>query len=133
MTVRQLDHLNLTVADLADSIAFYRDLFGFEIVEEGTWNGLPWAILRAGDAMLCLYEHPELRSLEPGDRVHRLNHFALRLADVDAFQAALQRTGVEVRYGGAVRWPHSTSWYVEDPTGHAIEVVAWDHDEIAFG
>lgn len=129
--VRQLDHLNLTVHDLADSEAFYAGVLGFERVEGGLWNGTPWAILRAGEAMLCLYEHPEFEGTEPTD-THRLNHFALRLSDPEAFLAAVADQGVEVRYGGAVHWPNSRSWYVADPTGHEIEVVAWKDDEVRF-
>ena len=40
--------------------------------------------------------------------------------------------GGEVECGGAQDWPHSTSWYIRDPTGYQIEVVYWHHDEIRF-
>lgn len=131
MVIRQLDHLNLTVEDLSRSLDFYARVFGFDKVEGGLYEGAPWAILRAQDALLCLYEHPELASPDNPD-FHRLNHFALRVADVDAWLDTIEREHVKVRYGGVVQWPHSRSWYVSDRTGHEIEVVAWAGDVVRF-
>lgn len=128
--VRHLDHLNLNVRNLADSERFYASLFGFRRVEAGTADGGPWAILRAGEAMLCLYETPSLARLaaEP-----RLNHFALRLAEAEPFLAAVARERVPFDYGdGEIRYPHSRSWYVRDPSGHQIEAVVWDEDTVRF-
>jgi lactoylglutathione lyase len=125
-SVKHLDHLNLQVGDLADSIRFYRDTFGFEPVERGRHDGTPWAIIRSGEAMLCLYEQTDLR---PGAG---LNHFGLRISDEAEWEETLARTRVPVRYGGAVRWPHSTAWYVKDPSGYEIEVVLWHDDAIRF-
>ena len=47
--------------------------------------------------------------------------------------ADLSRQHLDVRYGGAVSWPHSTSWYVVDPTGYEIEVALWNEDRVTFG
>ncbi len=30
------------------------------------------------------------------------------------------------------RYPHSESWYVNDPTGWEIEVALWDNDQVRF-
>ncbi len=132
--VERLDHLNLTVADLDESIAWYRDVFGFGQVEEGEMeDSTRWAIVRSDDSMLCMYEHPELAS--PGSRDgghHQVNHFGLRIRDRAAWEAVVEQLGIPVRYGGAVRWPHSTSWYVFDPTGWEIEVAQWDDDRVRF-
>ena len=125
-TVKHLDHLNLDVADMEASIHFYRDHFGFEPVERGTYDGAPWTIIRAGDALLCLYERP---GLHPGAG---LNHFGLRITDERAWEETVARTGIPIRYGGAVRWPHSTAWYVRDPSGYEIEVALWKDDEVRF-
>ena len=35
MTIKHLDHLNLTAANLEESLQWYRDVFGFEVVEKG--------------------------------------------------------------------------------------------------
>ncbi|MCZ7585733.1 MAG: hypothetical protein M5R36_21735 [Deltaproteobacteria bacterium] len=56
----------------------------------------------------------------------------MRVTDRAALEQALEREGVEVLYGGPVRWPHSWAWYINDPTGHEIEVVLWDDDTVQF-
>jgi catechol 2,3-dioxygenase-like lactoylglutathione lyase family enzyme len=124
--VQHLDHLNLRVADLEETKEWYRRVFEFEEVEHGLYEGRPWAILKSGAALLCLYEHPE--PLPEG-----INHFALRISDADAWEARVKREKLEVRYGGVYRYPFSSSWYVTDPTGYGIEVVRWDEDIIRFG
>jgi len=135
--VKHLDHLNMTVADLAESIDWYGRVFDFAPVERGvTDDGVPWAILRAGEAMLCLYEHPAREHLDgralKARGLHGLSHFALRITDPDAWRERAAREGVPFRFGGPVGWPRSTAWYVTDPTGHEIEVAAWKDDAVGF-
>lgn len=128
--VRQLDHLNLDVLDLDATTRWYGEVFGFEVVEEGVRDdGVPWRILRAGEALLCVYPRLLERPKRPG-----LQHLALRVEDFDATVDRLSGLGVPFGYGGGVhRYPHSRSVYVEDPSGWEIEVVGWDDDRIAFG
>lgn len=135
--VKHLDHLNLSVASLAASEAWYRRVFGFERVEEGVCDdGTPWAILRAGEALLCMYEHADWTLPSNSERrergVHGQNHFGLRITDRAAWEETIRRERVDVDYGGAIRYPRSTSWYVNDPTGHGIEVALWDDDVVRF-
>ncbi len=135
-SVKHLDHLNLTVRDLAQSEAWYGRVFGFRRVDGGVWDGVRWAILRAGDALLCMYEYPE-HTLEPNRARreagrHGLNHFGLRITDPAAWEATVAREGLELLYGGPVRWPHSTAWYVADPTGYELEVACWSGDVVRF-
>ena len=134
MRVKHLDHLNMSVADLAATTEWYGRVFGFEAVERGVYEGRPWAILKSGEALLCLYEHPERKVPDPEVHGHHgLSHFGLRITDGADWERTVQREQVEVLYGGPVRWPHSTAWYVADPTGHEIEVACWDSDRVAFG
>jgi catechol 2,3-dioxygenase-like lactoylglutathione lyase family enzyme len=136
MTVKHLDHLNLTVSDLEASVAWYRRALGFVPVESGLYEGQPWAIVRSGEAMLALYQRPGRH--HPGDdergRLAQLglNHFGLRITDRPTWEKTIEEQGIEVAYGGPVQWPHSTSWYVEDPDGYEIEVALWDRDRVAF-
>ncbi|MEM7305220.1 MAG: VOC family protein [Planctomycetota bacterium] len=136
MRVKHLDHLNLSVASLAESIDWYRRVFGFEPMESGTYRGGPWTIVRCGDALLCMYEHADRLHLD-GDqlrarRLHGLSHFGLRIDDREAWERTVEREGLHLLYGGASRWKHSTSWYLLDPTGYEIEVALWDDDRVHF-
>ncbi|MBC8365835.1 VOC family protein [bacterium] len=134
--IKQLDHLNLSVRDFRESVDWYGRVFGFKLVEEGMQDGLPWGVIRAGEAMLCIYEHP---GLELPDRfevrrrgLHGLNHLGLRITDEAAWLASAERESVEILYDGVIHWPHSKAWYVKDPTGWEIEVALWDNDRIEF-
>lgn len=136
--IKHMDHLNLTVADLDETERFYGALLGFERVEAGAWHGRPWRILRGGDALLCIYAHPELPpaadlSPEQPFRYQGLKHFALRLRDPADFLRRLEGLDVELNYGGKVSWPHSDAWYVTDPNGYEVELVAWHDDTVRFG
>ncbi|MCR4317612.1 MAG: VOC family protein [Planctomycetes bacterium] len=137
MALRNIDHLNLSVANLEESVSWYNRVFGFEVVEDGlTEDGAKWCIIRGGDAMLCMYERPGRTHLD-GEEMAEMNrlgvsHFGLRIDDPEAFGKIVEREKIEVHYGGAVRWKHSNSWYINDPSGYTIEVAHWDNDRIDF-
>ena len=97
----------------------------------------PWGIIRSGDAMLCLYQRAnrapsDTRAYEESD-VHRINHVGFRNTDRQAWERSEEENAVEVMFGGAQLWPHSTAWYIKDPDGYQIEVVLWNDDTIRFG
>ena len=136
MKIKHLDHLNMTVANLNESIDWYRKVFGFEPVETGVRNGTPWAIIKSGEALLCMYEDATRSGpqqfLKRGGDAHTIYHFGLRITDRDAWLEKIREHNLELEYGGEVDYPHSKSWYVFDPTGFGIEVALWDNDTIAF-
>jgi len=135
MKVKHLDHLNMTVKNLDETKDWYKRVFGFDVVETGLRSGMKWGILKSGDAMLCIYEYPEL--VKPSKAAskntpHTINHFGLRITDRDKWNQTVEKEQLEVLYGGEVRYPMSTSWYVLDPTGYEIEVALWDDDVVSF-
>ncbi len=136
MNVKHLDHLNLTVTDLDESIAWYHRVFAFEPVEEGQQGQTRWAIIRSGEALLALYEHPGRHVADDDEarvgRIHQLNHFGLRITDRAAWERTAADNALTWSYPSPVAWPHSTAWYVLDPSGHEIEVALWEEDRIAF-
>ncbi len=78
--------------------------------------------------MLCIYEHPDYGDVSKsgtGGR-HGINHFGLRISDRKAWEETVEREKITVMYDGEVHWPHSSSWYITDPTGYEIEVALWD-------
>jgi catechol 2,3-dioxygenase-like lactoylglutathione lyase family enzyme len=133
----RLDHLNLSVRDLEETVAWYGRVFQFALVQEGTWEGVRWGILRSGggrgDALLCVYHHPEYAFLSPeelgGRRLHATRHVGFRITDEARWRETVAREGLEVE---EIRYPRSRSWYVSDPTGYTIEVVRWEGDRVAF-
>ncbi|MEM7248359.1 MAG: VOC family protein [Acidobacteriota bacterium] len=134
--VKHLDHLNLTVENLDETIDWYRRVFGFELVERAVRDGEPWGVLRSGEAMLCVYENPGRHVTERTERgrlcIHAVSHFALRITDREAWEETVQREELETFYDSPVDYPHSRSWYVYDPSGYEIEVASWNDDVVRF-
>ena len=56
MIKKQLDHVDLSVADLDKSIAFYQDMFGFSVLEK--WDAPKQAFIGADSTVLGLMEIP---------------------------------------------------------------------------
>jgi catechol 2,3-dioxygenase-like lactoylglutathione lyase family enzyme len=133
----RLDHLNLSVRDFDETAAWYGRVFGFALVEEGVWEGVRWGVLRSGegrgDALLCVYHHPEFDFLSPEEqgrrRQHGIRHPGFRITDLAHWLRTIDREGLEVE---EILYPHSQSWYVTDPTGYDIEVVLWNDDRVVF-
>ncbi len=136
MKVKHLDHLNLSVSNFDETVDWYKRIFGFTLVEDGVRAGVRWGIIKGGESMLCIYEHPEREYADFDDsrlhNFHGINHFGLRITDRKEWEDTVKREKLKVAYGGAVDYPHSTSWYVTDPTGYEIEVALWNNDQISF-
>jgi len=136
MKIKHLDHINLTVKNLKESMEFYERVFGFKLVEKGENMNSKWAIIKNGDAMLCIYEHPELREPESykteNRKFHGINHFSFRILDPVAWLSVVKKEKVYIDPEDIIEWPNSLSWYVLDPNGYSIEVVYWKDDVVNF-
>jgi len=136
MQLKNIDHINLTVANFDETVAWYQRVFDFELVEEDVQDGTRWGVIRQGEVMLCIYQFAACR-LE--DRfslrkmgLHGINHFGLRITDRDVWEKTIDQEKIQVLYDGPIRWKHSTSWYINDPTGWEIEIALWDNDTVVF-
>ncbi|MBY0472502.1 VOC family protein [bacterium] len=129
-----LDHLNLTVRNFEEAANWYGKVFGFRVVEQGLDDGRPWGVLRSGDSMLCIYENPGLAVPrdEDSEKFYKIYHFGLRIQNREVWEKTLREHRLATYYGSPLKYPHSTSWYVTDPTGHMIEVALWDNDQVRF-
>jgi catechol-2,3-dioxygenase len=124
------DHINLSVAHLAESELWYKNLFTFEKVEGGIYENAPWSIMRNDQSLIALYEEKELRpaddlSVARDDQKakHRIYHFGIQVSDKEEWLAKVKKFDAKITH--EIEYPHSTSWYVSDPSGHEIEVSYW--------
>ena len=110
------------VTDVERSMAFYRDLLGFE---EG-FDMLPaFAMVRRDDLALWLAgpqssaarPMPDGRAPEPGG----WNRFVVEVDDLDATVARLRGAGASFR-NDIVRGPGGRQILVEDPDGNPVEL-----------
>ncbi len=134
MTIK-IDHINISVADLTESIEWYRNTFGFELVESGkTPQGISWGIVGFNDFMICMTEYLERTAADKSKdkSVHQIFHFGIRVADLEQWQQTIRDNKLKLYYGGVVEYPSSKSWYVHDPSGHEIEVSYSAHERLRF-
>lgn len=139
--IRRYQHVSITVGDLDRSIAFYRDVVGFQVADRMSASGeelsraldiedvsLKLATLTSGELILELIEY-----LSP-----ERNQRAPRACDVGSMHMALDVDDIHVTYkewsAKGVRFntppqrnPPGIAWawwcYLKDPDGVPIELV----------
>ena len=114
-----IDHINMKVKNLEQSVMFYTGLFGFETRQESNPNkaDLPSKIIGNDSIKLCMYEVPDM-SPEGG-----IAHFGFGIANFDEIIRRCEEFGAEVLYGGVVDWETSRSVYIVDPSGYEVELA----------
>ncbi len=108
-----LDHVNMTVKDLEESVNFYGELFGF--VDKKDQPEQTSKIIGNEYIKLCLYEDP---NLEIGDG---LNHFGFHVENFDDIVEKCESMDISMPYG-VVNWEKSRSVYIVDPNGYEVEL-----------
>ncbi len=138
MKAHYLGHVVFYVKDLQRSLAFYRDLLGFEEVGK-IFNG-------AAAALTSGRTHHELLLIQVGDapgplqgRRRGLYHIGIKVGDsLDELRAAkreLEQAGVTI--DGMSDHTVSQSLYLQDPDGNEVEVYVdaaasvWQNDPAA--
>ncbi|MFD9910921.1 VOC family protein [Streptomyces sp. NPDC059063] len=121
-------HIGLNVTDLDRSLAFYRDVIGFDVIGEGKEEGRRFAFLgRDGTLVLTLWQQAQ-GAYDSGRA--GLHHLAFEVDSVDRvreYERELRAYGVEFAYEGVV--PHgegaaSGGIFFHDPDGTRLEIYA---------
>ena len=145
--VRAVDAVGMTVADMDRSIAFYRQVLGFETVSEvEVWGedyerlqgvfGLRMRVarMRLGNEAIELTEYltPRGRPVPVDSRSHDrwFQHIAIIVSDMDRAYAWLRQHRVEHASPAPQRLPDWNpnaggirAFYFKDPDGHPLEVL----------
>jgi catechol 2,3-dioxygenase-like lactoylglutathione lyase family enzyme len=123
--VDALDHVALSVRDVARSAQWYSDVLGFKRLHEDKWNGIP-AFVGNGDAAIALFPaSEEIGSGAPGRAAVRTLHFAFR-TDRENFlraQDELKKRAIAFEFENH---DISHSIYFRDPDGHKIEITTYE-------
>ena len=125
-TLRALDHLVLTVADIDTTLAFYRDVLGMQAIAFTVADGSTRWALRFGAQKINLHQQGaefDPKAARPAPGTADLCFLSdVPLAD---WQAHLQATGTKIEEGPVRRTGATgpiTSIYLRDPDGNLIEV-----------
>ncbi len=131
----RIDHVNISVTNLKESIEWYEKVFGFKLVEKGRTPRYEYAIIAHNDSMICMTEQPKRKPADQFDdaTAHHIYHFGIRVSDKEKWEQTLKTHGIRLYYGGGeVEYPFSTSWYVHDPSGHEIDVSFTPTEKLQF-
>ena len=122
LNLKGIDHINMRVTNLNESVRFYQQLFNFKEVEAGfsSSNERYKIIGTSRVAFLALYE-----SNEPIKADH-VGHIGFNITNFDEVLNTLKKLKLEVaQYGdvnGIVNYAHSQSIYILDPDKNEIEI-----------
>ena len=114
-----LDLLFLEVNSLEESVAFYHEQLGLEIITNAPESEPPMATLRAGRLKITLVEQLETM-LKRGRGVH----FFLGVDDVDAYYERLRQRGADVAPPAEEGWG-GRFITVQDPDKYRYFFVTW--------
>jgi catechol 2,3-dioxygenase-like lactoylglutathione lyase family enzyme len=129
-TVLGLSEIVLWTRDMDATLAFYRDLFGLKMISEPDFRA---KFLSAGTGrggvpeMIVLFPHPPEADPFPRDKPARVLHhlaFAVHPERYDQLEAACRQAGLEVRQGVHPVLDDVRTFYVDDPEGNEVEIIA---------
>jgi lactoylglutathione lyase len=121
VTYAQINHVSIGARDLVDSVQFYAEVFGAQLIDTPNF-GVPVQWLRVGDCQLHLFERQT-----PAPTYH---HFALW---VDDFEAVFWATRARGLHDSKTMGAHlnelpsgQIQLYLRDPGGNLVEVNSAD-------
>ena len=128
----QLEHINLVVKDLNQSLKFYQAAFPHWKIRtqgESAWYGKPRSWLHFGDdyQYLALNDNGEGDNRNLSGHQVGLAHFAFVTHNIEAVISRLKSAGFEVDKQGADD-PFRTNVYFIDPDGYEVEFVEYISD-----
>jgi lactoylglutathione lyase len=133
MIAYEADHIHLHARDRMATALWYRDKLGATVVESRQSDGRARIDVRIGGLHIFIAHGPDLetslgRELGSGsaEMHYGLDHFGLRVPDVDVAVADLRSKGVEVSFGPTTMRPGARAAFITAPDGVSIEILTRD-------
>lgn len=126
-----MQHVAISVADLDESIAWYREMFGFEPISEEYAPPCRSKIvtLSNGDFELELFLHDETQPLsdlrmdpDTDPMEQGVKHFCFGTDDIASLIDELTAKGVKILVGPVPMGSH-TIYYIQDNSGNPLELM----------
>lgn len=127
-------HVAISVPNAEESVAWYRKMFGFEVVlrmNQGGDSGMVVVHIKRGNCYIELFQVagakplPEYRRDPTADlRVHGFKHMAFQVSDVLAATKELKAKGAEIAME-PVDTPGVAFVFVRDNSGNTFELIQY--------
>jgi methylmalonyl-CoA/ethylmalonyl-CoA epimerase len=123
-------HGGISVPNLGEAIAWWRDVMGFEVAERFTIPTIPAevAMLRNGPLRMEIFEvagatalPDERREPDTDLHTHGNKHVSFAVANVQEFAAELRRRGADIVWVKEMK--HGSNIFIRDNAGNLIEFV----------
>ncbi|BDX08467.1 VOC family protein [Planctobacterium marinum] len=130
-----IEHVNLVVKNLDNSLRFYGSAFPDWKVRGGghdKWHGKARQWLHFGDEhqYLAFSDHGEGENRDLSGHTPGLAHFAFAVSNLEAVRQRLQAVGFEPSKLGSDT-PFRSNLYFIDPDGFEVEFVQYHSDIVA--
>ena len=123
MKVTKLLHTRMRVSDMDQTIAFYTDVLGLEVLERTTSpRGSHLAFLQVPNSEELI----ELCSFPPSGPVkvqEDLVHLAFRVENLDDTIATLNKKGIRITDGPTTTTSGSRFIFIDAPDGYEVELI----------
>ena len=123
LNVKKLLHTRMRVSDMDQTLAFYTEVLGLEVLErKASPRGSHLAFLRVPNSEELI----ELCSFPPSGPVkvpEDLVHLAFQVESLDQTIAALQQRGVRITDGPTTTSSGSRFLFIDAPDGYEVELI----------
>jgi catechol 2,3-dioxygenase-like lactoylglutathione lyase family enzyme len=124
-------HVGISVANAEESAAWYKKMFGFEVVTRMTQGNMIIVHIKRGNCYIELFQVADAKPLPEYRRdptadlgVHGLVHMAFQVSDVQAVTKELKAKGAEIAMG-PVDTPGVAFVFIRDNSGNAFELIQY--------
>jgi catechol 2,3-dioxygenase-like lactoylglutathione lyase family enzyme len=121
MQIEALDHVGLTVANVGQSLDWYRDLLGLQRVHEDVWGEFP-AVLEANGSGVALFPRTDGHPVTQDDP---LRHVGFRTSRVGLESARTELRGRDIAFEEG---DYGIAWsiYLSDPDDYCVEITTYE-------
>ena len=128
----RLEHINMVVGDLEQSIKFYQAVFPHWRIRskgERDWYGKPSRWIHLGDDQqyLAMSDHGEGNNRDLAGHSIGLAHIGFEVSNVDAVIQRLQSAGFDIAFEGADAQYRKNIYFI-DPAGFEVEFIEYLSD-----
>ena len=120
-----LDHVALTVRDVARSATWYQDVLGLERAHEDVWGDIPTFVVSGNSGLALFPVEGSDPKPPPGSDTIMIRHVAFRASrtNFEEAQEELRRRNIKFECQDHVI---AHSIYFHDPDGHEIEITTYE-------
>jgi len=113
-----LDHVGIYVKNLSNSLSFYKQVFGWNVVREFGLGEAKIAVVDIGSGLLEFVQRPGSPGKAPEGN---WSHLALHVDDWEGKVRKLEGMGLELRKVSTTDGSHIA--FFKDPDGHTVEIM----------